>query len=99
MYGTVAKVRVKPGRMDDVAKLNEEWKRDFMPKVEGTVGSIIYRLDDQPDTLLLCAVFRSKEQYQANADSPEQDSWYQRFRDCMDGDPEWMDGEVWDITF
>lgn len=99
MYGTVAKIRVKPGRMDDVKKLNEEWKRDYMPKVQGTVGSLIYELDNEPDTLVLCAVFESKESYSANADSPDQDEWYTRFRDCMAGDPEWMDGQVVDSTF
>jgi len=40
------------------------------------------------------AVFDSKESYRANAEDPEQDAFYQRWRALMDADPEWNDGEI-----
>ena len=36
----------------------------------------------------------TKERYHANANNPAQDSWYRKFRDLLDTDPEWNDGEV-----
>ncbi|MGH2830845.1 MAG: hypothetical protein ACRDJM_10220, partial [Actinomycetota bacterium] len=53
-----------------------------------------YKLDSDPNTLILVAAFKDKASYQANANSPEQDKWYQRFREFMTVDPEWMDGEI-----
>lgn len=99
MYGTVGTVKVKAGRGDDLRKIFQEWNRDFGPKVEGVVGSLIYKLDSDPNTWIMCGVFSSKALYQANADSPDQDAWYQRMRECLEADPEWADGEVLESSF
>lgn len=94
MYGTIAKVKVQPGRFDELCAAMDEWDRDFKPSVKGAMGSVAYRLDADPDTVLLAAVFESREAYDANAGSSKQDAWYQRFRACLAEDPEWMDGDV-----
>jgi quinol monooxygenase YgiN len=94
MYGTIAKAKVADGKFDELVALMDEWDRDFRPKVEGAMGSVAYRLDSDPNTIYLAAVFASKDAYQANAESPEQDGWYKRFRACLVSDPEWLDGEV-----
>ncbi len=39
------------------------------------------------------AVFSDKASYAANASDPEQDVWYGKFRDLLEADPEWEDGE------
>lgn len=94
MYGTVARVRIKPGHLEDILSLFEEWDRDFAPRIDGAVGGLLYRLDASPEDLVLCAVFRDRESYRANADNPEQDKWYQRFREHLTADPIWSDGDV-----
>ena len=41
----------------------------------------------------MIAMFEDKEAYFANANDPEQDRWYQRFRERLEVDPVWEDGE------
>lgn len=94
MYGTVARVKVKPGGFDAAVKLMQEWDRDLRPKVDGAEGGYLFKLDKDPNQAIIVAVFRDKEAYLANAENPEQDKWFRRFSEHLDGDPEWNDGEI-----
>lgn len=94
MYGTVARFRAKPGRVGDLIALMEEWNRDFKPLVRGAMAGYTYRLDRDPDEMIMTAAFADKESYLANAASPDQDKWYRRFRELIEADPEWNDGEI-----
>jgi quinol monooxygenase YgiN len=94
MYGTVATIKVKPGRDEELLALLDEWNRDYRPKVKGAMGGTVYRLDADPNTFIMTAVFQDKATYEANADSPEQDKWYQRLRSTLTADPDWHDGEI-----
>jgi heme-degrading monooxygenase HmoA len=90
MYGTVARIRVKPGMEQAlIAELDAH-----AAQVPGYREGHLYRLDKDPSAYLLTIVFDSKEAYVANAQSPEQNARYQRLRAAMAEDPEWMDGEI-----
>jgi antibiotic biosynthesis monooxygenase (ABM) superfamily enzyme len=91
MYGTVAKFRLKPGME---AKLHEAMQIDEAAKIPGYVRSVLYRMDADANEYYLAVVFDSKDAYNKNADSPEQDARYREFAAIMEGDPEWHDGEV-----
>ena len=71
-----------------------EWERDMKPKVSGAEAGYLFKLDADPNTAIMVAVFSDKGAYTKNADNPEQDKWFQRIRDCLDADPEWNDGEI-----
>ena len=90
MYGTVAKVRVKAGREADLVSHLDKYRGGL---AEGFVASALYRAEDG-DGHWLAVVFQSKDAYQANADSPEQDARFREFRELLESDPEWHDGEV-----
>lgn len=94
MYGTVGRFRVKPGRLDDLIGIFNEWERDFRPRIPGALHTFAYQMDADSNVVLAVAVFKDKESYVANADSPEQDKWYQRLRECLNADPEWNDGTI-----
>jgi heme-degrading monooxygenase HmoA len=89
MYGTVARFRVKPGMEQ---KLQETMTGD--ENIPGYVGALVYKMDNNPNEMYLAVVFDSKEAYVKNADSPEQDARYREFREMLEADPEWHDGEV-----
>jgi quinol monooxygenase YgiN len=91
MYGTVAKLRVKPGVEDQVI---QDLDRQTSRLVEGFVSGAVYRTDDDPQTLYLAVVFESKDAYVKNAETPEQDAEYRKLRELLETDPEWHDGEV-----
>lgn len=94
MYGTVARMRVREGHLEELQALMDRWDREHRPDTPGFVASHVYRLDRDPDELLLVVVFRDRDAYVANADSPEQDEWYRGMREHLVADPEWEDGEV-----
>jgi len=90
MYGTVARIRVKPGMEHAlIDRLNEQ-----AGLIPGYRQGHLYRLDKDSSAYILTVVFDSKEAYVANAQSPEQDARYQRLRETMAEDPEWLDGEI-----
>ena len=91
MYGTVARMQIKPGAEGQL----EQQLREFESlKVPGFVTTYVYHMDADPQTFYMAVVFDSKESYVANARSPEQDARYQQMRALLDSDPEWHDGEI-----
>jgi hypothetical protein len=91
MYGTVAKFRVKPGQE---SKLMQEMGSYDGLNIDGYVGTTVYRLDSGNDEYLMAVVFRDKESYMKNADSPDQNKRYATFRALLQADPQWQDGEI-----
>jgi quinol monooxygenase YgiN len=87
MYGTIARMKVKPGIMEELKKMEERKPRGF-------VRSMVYRLDKDPDELMMVVVFKDKESYFANANSPEMNGEYLKYRALLTEDPEWYDGEI-----
>ena len=94
MYGTVARLKVKPGMEQKVQELNDRWWQERAPKIKGAISNTVYRLDSGNNEYILAAVFDSKENYRANADDPEQNEWFQEMAACLDGEPMWADGEI-----
>lgn len=91
MYGTIARMRLKPGAEERMKVLMAEYDDT---KVPGFKGEIVYRSDRDPNEYWMAVVFESKSAYQANAGSPEQHQRYQQYRELLEADPEWHDGEV-----
>jgi quinol monooxygenase YgiN len=94
MYGTIARLRVKEGKLEDAREVMLRWDRERRPKVPGFVAGHTLQLDGDPRAVILVAVFDSKESYRANAEDPEQDRWYRQLRELLDADPVWQDGQV-----
>ena len=91
MYGTVARLRVKPGTEAELMALSND---PAYQQVPGWVSTCVYRMDADPNEFYLAVVFESKEAYHANATSPEQDARFRQLRALMAADPEWHDGEI-----
>ncbi|MGB2694902.1 MAG: hypothetical protein WBD55_06895 [Dehalococcoidia bacterium] len=92
MYGTVAHMKLKAGKMDDLKKQMTDFDTNRHPK--GYLGEIIYQMDSNQNEIMMAVFFDSKENYHANANDPEQDKEFRKMRDLLDADPEWHDGEV-----
>lgn len=94
MYGTVYRMRPKPGQEQAVVAKLEQWMEERGPKVPGAIAGYVYRSERNPGQLIGVAVFRDREAYRRNADDPEQDRWYRELRELLTADPEWEDGEI-----
>jgi quinol monooxygenase YgiN len=89
MYGTVARMRVKPGFLDAMKRIYEDRE---MPA--GGVAVYAYQTDADPNELYMTVIFESKEAYVANAQSPESDAQYRQMLEWLEAEPEWHDGEI-----
>jgi quinol monooxygenase YgiN len=95
MYGTVGRLRIKPGMEGQFRQLLQEQARAFETGlVPGFVASYTYSMDADPSDCYVAAVFESREAYWANAQSPEQDARYRQWLPLLEGEPEWHDGEI-----
>jgi quinol monooxygenase YgiN len=91
MYGTVARIRAKPGVEKQLLEMiNEEQEL----QIPGLISQYFYRMDADPNEFYLVVIFENRQTYTANADSPEQDARYREFRALLAEDPEWHDGEI-----
>lgn len=94
MYGTIYRMRPKPGREKELAELYEEFGRTRAPHVKGIKAGHLLKPGDRPGEFVGVAIFADKESYWANAKDPEQDKWYRRMRDLLEADPVWEDSDV-----
>jgi quinol monooxygenase YgiN len=91
MYGTVAKMRIKPENVEAVRKVMASQMESA--QVAGYIRSYVLSENDS-DTQWLFVVFEDKASYTANADDPAQNERYMEFRALMEADPEWHDGTI-----
>lgn len=93
MYGTIARVKVDPARVEELKALGQR-----MGVAPGQIARYVFQMDGNPGELFLVAMFESRDAYWANAQSPEQDQRFQELRALLLADPEWHDGEIVDVV-
>jgi quinol monooxygenase YgiN len=91
MYGTVAHARIKAGVEDRLMAMMREYSTLRVP---GYHATYVYRMDSDPREIYMAVVFDSKEAYDRNAESPEQDKRFREMLELLEGAPEWHDGEI-----
>lgn len=91
MYGTVARIRVKPGMEAELLRQVHEEDRARIP---GYIGQYVYRMDADANVYLVAVLFEDREAYFANANSQEQHARYLAMLPLLEGEPEWHDGEI-----
>jgi quinol monooxygenase YgiN len=91
MYGTIARMQVKPGMEEQFMEFGREMESVDLP---GFIASYVYRTDAYPNVFYLVVVTESREAYFANAQRPGQHEMYLKMRAMLTADPEWHDGEI-----
>ena len=90
MYGTVAKLTVKPGKFEEMMALMDSYTDDS----PGAVAIYGFRQDSNPEEAYMIAVFESKDSYFANAERPETNASYEKMMEYLEEEPQWNDGEI-----
>jgi heme-degrading monooxygenase HmoA len=90
VYGTVAKMKLKPGAEE---KIMQEFEGSQTGR-EGHVATYVFKSDADPNVHFVATIFESKSAYKKFADSPQQDKRFHQMRELLAADPEWHDGEV-----
>ena len=95
MFGSIAKVKLKPGafeKMFDLTKANIEGR-----PVKGRVFNAVFRSQSDPDEIWSVVGFEDEATYRANANNPQTSEVAEQLKQLMAAPPEWHDGEiVWD---
>jgi quinol monooxygenase YgiN len=91
MYGTVARMRLKPGAEDQFRGFASTFEAANVP---GSVATYVYRMDSAPNEYYMAVLFKDKTAYQANATSPEQNTRFLQMMELLEQEPEWHDGEI-----
>lgn len=93
MYGTVARLRFKPGI--DPRSIEAEARNRRVP---GQVAVYMYQMDRDPQEFFMAVIFEDKNAYFANANSPEQHAFAMKLQEMLAAPPEWNDGEVMSVV-
>ena len=88
MYGTVAKLKILPGKEQDMINFGDR------VQPPGMVFEHVYKLDSGDNEYMMVVGFESREAYKKNADSPQMHQDYLEYRKFLAADPEWHDGEI-----
>ena len=94
MYGTIARLKVKPGMLAQLRQQNAQVAAELA--TSGFVFEHTYQSAGDETEVWMAVGFTSRDAYQKNAESPEQHERYTKLRALLDADPEWHDGEVID---
>jgi hypothetical protein len=94
MFGTIGHARLKSGRQSQLETLNQEWQQTIRPKIPGDVVQLTGHRDGQPEDMVFVALVQDKATYQQLAAMPEQDAWYRRMTEQLEGDVRWEDVEM-----
>ena len=91
MYGTVARLRTKPGMGQRLRDLTASYDDVLVP---GFIASYVYRSDANENEYWMAVMFQDRDSYHKNAGDPAQDARYHQMRELLTEDPEWHDGEI-----
>jgi quinol monooxygenase YgiN len=90
MYGTVARIRVKPENREALRKVFEA---QSARQVEGFKNSYVL-WENEGEGGWLVAIFEDRATYDKNADDPAMHEQYVEYRALLEAEPEWHDGEI-----
>ena len=90
LYGTIAKMKVKPGSEDKIMQVMQGGDAGRA----GHIATYVFKSDADPNVHFVTTIFESKSAYKTFADSPEQDKRFHQMKELLAAEPEWHDGEV-----
>ncbi len=92
MYGTIARLKLKPG-IDALARIRA-LRATVTQAPPGAVAEYIFAADRDPNEIFLVVMFDSREAYRANSENPATSARFQEIAAMLAEPPDWHDGEV-----
>ena len=90
MYGTIFRMKVKPGEQGNAIS---HFKDRSPQDIKGAIAVYLMEPENRPNELVGVAIFKDKTAYMANASDSLQHEAFSKLRACLVEDPEWTDGE------
>lgn len=94
---TFFKMKAQPGKVDALTEMMRGWEDERRRAADlGWVQTVVGSRKGSPDEVWAAVVWDNTANYTKNAESPQQDAWYQKMRALLTSDPEWFDCDVVD---
>ncbi len=93
---TFMKMKVKPGKLDELKKLMSGDEDLDRVKRAGFVQMVMGNRKDSQDEVWGAVMWDNSDNYYKNAENPEQNAEYEKMRALLAADPEWFDCDVVD---
>ena len=74
----------------------DDWTATIRPQIPGSFVNLVGNAAGRPDELVFVALARDEATYRALAAMPEQDAWFRRMLELVEGDVRWEDVELED---
>jgi hypothetical protein len=94
MFGTIGHAKMKPGSEGKMQTLMEEWERDVRPQIPGSFVSIAGFKAGMPNETVFLGLAQDEQTYRALANMPEQDAWFHKMMELVEGEVTWEDVEM-----
>ncbi len=91
MVGTIGRFRIKPGHEEQVKALTQEWERSIRPTIPVVVVTLLRRPVAGGGETADVIAMQDEAAYQALANRAEQDAWYRRWVEHLEGELTWED--------
>lgn len=91
MLGTVGRMRVKPGKMQELV---ESMLDPEGAKARGFRG-VHLLVADEGDEAVVAVMFEDKDSYFEMVHDPRTDENFGKLMTLLEGEPSWTDGEWW----
>jgi hypothetical protein len=94
MFGTISRVKVKPGHEKDIEALEQEFMDKIRPAIDGEVLWLRGTQNEHPDVTVTVFLCKDKQAYTKLADDPAMDELFQRMMEHYEAEPSWEDVQI-----
>ena len=92
MWAQLIKMRVRPGKEEDLQRIGEEWEEQVGRGTDsGWMRTLLFRSATNPPEWYELTYFESEEKARANERSQKHQEILQRMMPLIDGQPEYVD--------
>jgi antibiotic biosynthesis monooxygenase (ABM) superfamily enzyme len=91
---TFWRMKVQPGKMDEFKAVMDARQEEARLRPTGWGLTVVGRRKESGDEVWGMVTWDTSDNYYKNAQSPEQNAWYQKMRALLADDPEWFDCDV-----
>jgi len=90
MYGTIAKLKLKEGKLKDLKKHMDVELRD----IPGIEDIYVFRMDEDASDMYMVVVFSNQDAYIKYAESEKSNRQFLKLMKLLEAEPEWHDGDL-----
>jgi hypothetical protein len=94
MFGTIGHARLRPGSEAKLRALMDDWKANIRPKIPGGFLNTAGFKAGSSDEMVFVALAQDEATYRGLADLPEQDAWFHKLSELLDGEVTWEDVQM-----